>query len=234
MWPPAGLNPNSAEEFGASPSWINDMNFRFELHILLQELHRGTIIGLPGHLMNILGGLCLVFLSLSGIFMFLELLKNRRRIGKKSLFWGRGSGMLEWHRWLSSSFSLLLVYIVITGTLTSVAQIVDPKTKTPAPPPPLPTQIDQATQAFEASPEFRNSENGRSPIPPPSSKPPKDDSLATIFQELHAGSTFGRVGEYAMLLTGFVLIVLSISGVCIYLKMYLRRYSRNKLVLIWK
>lgn len=68
-------------------SWINNIQFRLRIHNLLQDLHRGSIIGIPGQIIDVLTGLCFIFLSVTGSIMYFELLKRRRKTGKKALFW---------------------------------------------------------------------------------------------------------------------------------------------------
>lgn len=67
--------------------WLNDIPFRLRIHNLLQDLHRGSIIGIPGQVIDVLSGFCFIFLGVSGAVMYVQLLMRRRRIGRKSLFW---------------------------------------------------------------------------------------------------------------------------------------------------
>jgi uncharacterized iron-regulated membrane protein len=229
MWPPSGIDQELSTKLNSAPGWINNMDVRIKLHILLQELHRGTIIGLPGHVLNIVAGCCFIFLSASGAIMFLQMLKNRRRTGKASLFWGKKITSLNVHRWLGSLFAIFLVYITVTGTLTGVAQLFTPEAQTPGMPmangetPPKP----QSTKGMKAS------QDGLKSNLQTKKSPTTRDSLATLFQELHAGSFFGRAGEYLMLATGTVINIMTVSGIIIYLKMYRRRRSRSKKQVFW-
>ncbi len=76
-------------EFRPSPTmiWLNDVPSRLRIHNLLQDLHRGSIIGIPGQIIDVLTGFCFIFMGVSGTTMYVQLLMRRRRIGRKSLFW---------------------------------------------------------------------------------------------------------------------------------------------------
>lgn len=56
-------------------------------HELVKQIHRGDIIGIPGRFMDLFAGFSLVFLSLSGLVMYLDLWRRRRRAGKSAPFW---------------------------------------------------------------------------------------------------------------------------------------------------
>jgi uncharacterized iron-regulated membrane protein len=61
--------------------------FGWEEHELVKQIHRGDALGIPGRLMDLLAGLSLVFLSASGLLMYVDLLRRRRRGGRKQMFW---------------------------------------------------------------------------------------------------------------------------------------------------
>lgn len=67
--------------------WLNDIPARLRVHNFLQDLHRGSIIGIPGQVIDVLSGFCFIFLGVSGTIMYLQVLMRRRRLGKKALFW---------------------------------------------------------------------------------------------------------------------------------------------------
>lgn len=56
-------------------------------HEIVKEIHRGDFFGLPGRLMDLLAGLSLIFLCVSGVLMYLDLWRRRRRGGRTALFW---------------------------------------------------------------------------------------------------------------------------------------------------
>lgn len=59
----------------------------WELHELLKRIHRGDAFGLPGRFLDLFAGLSLVFLTSSGLWMYLDLWRRRRRAGRTALFW---------------------------------------------------------------------------------------------------------------------------------------------------
>jgi hypothetical protein len=61
--------------------------FGWEEHELVKQIHRGDAFGIPGRLMDLFAGFSLVFLSASGLIMYVDLLRRRRRGGRKQLFW---------------------------------------------------------------------------------------------------------------------------------------------------
>jgi hypothetical protein len=62
--------------------------WRVRMHDLLQHLHRGSILGIPGQVMDVLTGLSLAVLSITGIVMYVQMLRRRRGQGRSDLFWG--------------------------------------------------------------------------------------------------------------------------------------------------
>jgi uncharacterized iron-regulated membrane protein len=59
----------------------------WELHEWVKKVHRGDAFGIPGRIMSLLSALSLAFLSVSGAVLYLDLLRRRRRAGRKRLFW---------------------------------------------------------------------------------------------------------------------------------------------------
>lgn len=59
-----------------------------DYHQMLKRLHRGDFIGsFYGRYMSITAGLCLLFLSISGLVMYIEMLKRRSKNGRIKFFW---------------------------------------------------------------------------------------------------------------------------------------------------
>jgi uncharacterized iron-regulated membrane protein len=56
-------------------------------HEIVKRIHRGDFFGLPGRLLDLFAGLSLIFLCVSGLAMYVDLLKRRRRAGRTQLFW---------------------------------------------------------------------------------------------------------------------------------------------------
>jgi uncharacterized iron-regulated membrane protein len=60
---------------------------RLRTHNLLKRLHTGAIVGLSGEALDLLTGLAFVTLATTGILMYFELLRARRRSGRRRWFW---------------------------------------------------------------------------------------------------------------------------------------------------
>jgi uncharacterized iron-regulated membrane protein len=77
-----GVAPLTAANYpftGQTFGWQGDQ--------ILKGLHRGDFIGLPGRWVSLATGLSLLFLSVSGAVMYLDLWNRRRRSGRPALFW---------------------------------------------------------------------------------------------------------------------------------------------------
>jgi hypothetical protein len=61
--------------------------WRVEMHDLLQHLHRGSIVGIPGQVIDVLTGVSFTILAFTGIVMYLQMLKRRKQTGRAGLFW---------------------------------------------------------------------------------------------------------------------------------------------------
>jgi hypothetical protein len=61
--------------------------FGWEEHELVKQIHRGDAFGVAGRMMDVFAGLSLAFLSVSGLTMYLDLMRRRRRAGRKQIFW---------------------------------------------------------------------------------------------------------------------------------------------------
>jgi uncharacterized iron-regulated membrane protein len=61
--------------------------FGWQAHQVAKSVHRGDFIGMPGRLMDLIAGLSMLYLSISGIVMYWELWTKRRRAGRKALIW---------------------------------------------------------------------------------------------------------------------------------------------------
>lgn len=58
-----------------------------QVHEDIKHLHSGMLIGISGRMMNLLAGLSLIWLSVSGIFMYCQMYAKRRASGRTALFW---------------------------------------------------------------------------------------------------------------------------------------------------
>ncbi|MGC3981281.1 MAG: PepSY-associated TM helix domain-containing protein [Steroidobacteraceae bacterium] len=77
----------AAEAAGLKEWQIKFLKMRTTLHVVLERLHRGNIIGITGQAMDILTGVAFIILCITGIFMYFEMLGRRRKLGRNDLFW---------------------------------------------------------------------------------------------------------------------------------------------------
>ncbi|HUO23994.1 MAG TPA: PepSY-associated TM helix domain-containing protein [Caulobacteraceae bacterium] len=61
--------------------------FGWQAHQTAKSIHRGDAFGLTGRFMDLLSGLALIYLSVSGVVMYLDMWKRRRALGRKGLVW---------------------------------------------------------------------------------------------------------------------------------------------------
>lgn len=59
----------------------------WELHQGLKRFHRGDLFGMGGRWLALLGGLSLIYLSVSGVVMYVQLWQRRRKNGREDLLW---------------------------------------------------------------------------------------------------------------------------------------------------
>jgi uncharacterized iron-regulated membrane protein len=64
-----------------------DVTWGWQVSQTAKQIHRGDIIGLSGRWIDLLSGLALLYLVLSGAVLYYQLWSNRRRRGKGALFW---------------------------------------------------------------------------------------------------------------------------------------------------
>lgn len=122
-----------------SPAVDSYTMWRNRVHFVLKDLHSGAIIGLPGRLIDLLSGLAFVVLSVTGIVMYLDMLKARRKVGRKDLFWGSprhsaaavGAAMRSVHRWTATLGAVLLVYVSVSGTALQIDELAGGMPKPP-------------------------------------------------------------------------------------------------------
>lgn len=61
--------------------------FGWQAHQIAKQIHRGSYLGLTGRWMDFLSALSMIFLSISGAWMYYEMWQRRRRSGRKALIW---------------------------------------------------------------------------------------------------------------------------------------------------
>ena len=58
-----------------------------DLYHFIIDLHSGEYFGVAGKVMSALLGAAMLFFSLSGMWMYLDMFRKRKRIGRTGLFW---------------------------------------------------------------------------------------------------------------------------------------------------
>jgi|GEM_PF-650669 len=61
--------------------------FGVQVHEDIKHFHSGAMFGIPTRLMSLFAGLSLVFLSISGLVMYIDMWHKRRQGGRRSLIW---------------------------------------------------------------------------------------------------------------------------------------------------
>jgi uncharacterized iron-regulated membrane protein len=61
--------------------------FGWQAHQIAKQVHRGSYFGMTGRWMDLFGGVAIVYLSVSGIVMYVEMWNRRRRAGRRALLW---------------------------------------------------------------------------------------------------------------------------------------------------
>jgi uncharacterized iron-regulated membrane protein len=64
-----------------------DMTFGWQIDQIAKQIHRGDIIGLSGRWTDLLSGLSLIYLTVSGAVIYFDLWNKRRQKGRRALFW---------------------------------------------------------------------------------------------------------------------------------------------------
>lgn len=195
--------------------------------------------------------------------------------------------MRKYHRWVSTAFVVFLFYLVVTGTATGIAQLLDPESAAPIPPSavpgastlepasaePLPaddvpemveTIVESAVASLpdaqtatirlqlrviegsargiitigELNAAFDAQTGEAAAVLRPGLMPPLPEGydhlpVATLLQEYHSGRMFGRIGEWVVLFTGFAVVLLSFTGIPMYLSLWNRRRRNGRRELFW-
>ncbi|MDD3798357.1 MAG: PepSY domain-containing protein [Novosphingobium sp.] len=119
--------------------------------------------------------------------------------------------MRKWHRWLSVFFGIFMLWIAVTGVLSHAAAL-------------WPSGAPAA--AAMAPPEgFVCPEGWRCMAP--RGEEGGFGSLVGLFHHLHSGESFGAAGTAISILSGFVLIFFSVSGLWMYIQMWRNRTRRG-------
>jgi hypothetical protein len=84
-----GFNADTGQPAGLSEPSYPQSGFPFgvQVHENIKHFHSGAMFGVSGRLMNLLAGLSLLTLSISGIIMYSDMWLKRRIAGRGSLVW---------------------------------------------------------------------------------------------------------------------------------------------------
>ena len=82
--PPLRFDAATGASLDGSP--VTDAKNR-ALHLFLLRLHRGDVIGITGNWLDILCGVCLFILGITGLKMFIHLWRRRLNMHKYAPFW---------------------------------------------------------------------------------------------------------------------------------------------------
>jgi uncharacterized iron-regulated membrane protein len=86
QWAFNAVTGATASEYG--PGYpLTGQPFGWQEHQIAKQIHRGDFFGLTGRWMDLLTGLSMLFLALSGAVMYFDLWTKRRRAGRQGLFW---------------------------------------------------------------------------------------------------------------------------------------------------
>ena len=83
------FNADTGKRMSMSEPGYPDLGFPlgWEWHQRVKQLHRGDYFGMPGRWMCTIGALALLYLSVSGVVMYLQMLARRRSQGRTGLIW---------------------------------------------------------------------------------------------------------------------------------------------------
>jgi uncharacterized iron-regulated membrane protein len=98
-----------------------------------KKLHRFAFIGPWALPLNLLAGIALTTMVVTGFIHFSRLWRLRKKKGKGALFWKAGSRWRMLHRWISVGASIPLIWLVTIGMLLSwnnVGQLINIQLKT--------------------------------------------------------------------------------------------------------
>jgi uncharacterized iron-regulated membrane protein len=108
--------PDSALPTPPLPATLTSPRFEFK------ALHRFSFLGPDAATVpNLVGGVGFMVLIVTGFIHYLRLFRQRRKIGKSSLFWRGGGGWWRiLHRWAALLSIIVIVSLSITGSLMAI------------------------------------------------------------------------------------------------------------------
>ena len=90
------------------------------LHQKVKQWHRLSGLGNAMSWLNGLVGVGLFVMIVTGLVLYFQLLRARRRAGLNAVFWSAGGWWRSLHRWVSVTAALFLMVVSISGTLLSI------------------------------------------------------------------------------------------------------------------
>ncbi|MEY4159456.1 MAG: hypothetical protein RLZZ136_77 [Pseudomonadota bacterium] len=123
--------------------------------------------------------------------------------------------MRKWHRWLSVTFGVFLLWIAVTGVLSQIQPL---------------SELVAGGEAKEAKAEM--AQPAGFVCPPdytcrPKQKPGGLKALTSLFHHLHSGESFGPAGVIVATLSGLAMVFFSFSGLWMYIMMWRNRAARS-------
>ncbi len=88
-----GPNPTASFDQGGKKIDVTTGQFlpappqKKDWHLILQDIHAGYFLGQFGRILSCLLAICLFMLSYTGLRVYIDMFKRRRKMGRKSLFW---------------------------------------------------------------------------------------------------------------------------------------------------
>lgn len=180
--------------------------------VWLFNIHTMFFTGVGSAYYGMACGLVLLFLSISGLWMYVRLHRDRAALGRGGLFWstrsGPGAAMRSLHRWFTVTLVLFTTMIGFTGASLDLDTARNPVLLYDTPLPGAPPGLSHPSEG-----------------PPP----PWHD----INFNLHKLGYLGRTGHVLGVVIGLGLIMFAVTGMWMYGAMYLRRRSAARRALFW-
>ena len=96
----------------------------FDTRERIKSLHKGDAYGLPGQSLGLLTGVLVSTLAISGMLLYLQLWRARRRAGRAALFWtARESRWRRLHRGVAVVAMLFVLNKAVTGTILACGEL---------------------------------------------------------------------------------------------------------------
>ena len=125
--------------------------------------------------------------------------------------------MRRWHRWLTVLFGVFILWTAATGVASQIVPLFQKRGEAARPAgPPVP-----------AEPGLASPPESGATAPAAAEPRPRRPSLVGTLHHLHSGETFGPVGVAISILSGIALMFFAVSGMWMYLQMWLNRKRRG-------